>query len=275
MTIETETGTPTAANPNIEKMPGYQLLARMGKRVLRPGGRELTEELLAGIDIGQADHVVEFAPGMGATARLIFKRRPAGYVGVERDEHSAARFNATIGDNRYRCIASSAQISNLDDASADVVVGEALLTMQSDDNKQRILDETYRILRPGGRYGIHELCLQPEALDAETQSEIRGDLSRSIRVGARPLTVSDWRNLVESAGFEIRLESTVAMALLEPRRMIADEGLLRTARIVFNILRNRRARRRVLTIRRTFRRHADHVGAIGIVAAKPWPATEA
>ena len=275
MTIETETGTPTAANPNIEKMPGYQLLARMGKRVLRPGGRELTDELLAGIDIGRADHVVEFASGMGATARLIFKRRPAGYVGVERDEHSAARFNATIGDNRYRCIASSAQTSNLDDASADVVVGEALLTMQSDDNKKRILDETYRILRPGGRYGIHELCLQPEALDAESQSEIRGDLSRSIRVGARPLTVSDWRNLVESAGFEIRLESTVAMALLEPRRMIADEGLLRTARIAFNILRNRRARRRVLTIRRTFRRHADHLGAIGIVATKPWPATEA
>ena len=275
MTIETEDGTPTAASPNIEKMPGYQLLARMGKRVLRPGGRELTDELLGAIDIGQTDHVVEFAPGMGATARLIFKRRPFGYVGVERDEESAARFNATFGNDRYRCIASNAQTSNLDDASADVVVGEALLTMQSDDHKKRIIDETYRILRPGGRYGIHELCLQPEALDAETQSEIRGDLSRSIRVGARPLTVSDWRNLVESAGFEIRLESTVAMALLEPRRMIADEGLLRTARIAFNILRNRQARQRVLTIRRTFRRHADHLGAIGIVATKPWPATEA
>ena len=275
MTIETATNTPPAGSLNIEKMPGYQLLARMGKRVLRPGGRELTDELLAGLEIGQADHVVEFAPGMGATAQLILKRRPAGYVGVERDEHSAARFNATIGDNRYRCIVSSAQTSNLDDGSADVVVGEALLTMQSDNNKQRILDEAYRILRPGGRYGIHELCLQPETLNAETQRNIGGDLSRSIRVGARPLTVPDWRNLVEGAGFKIRLETTVAMALLEPRRMIADEGLLRTARVVFNILRNRQARRRVLTIRRTLRRHADHLTAIGIVATKPGPATEA
>ena len=33
--------------PPTEKMPGHWLLARMGKRVLRPGGIELTSQLLA------------------------------------------------------------------------------------------------------------------------------------------------------------------------------------------------------------------------------------
>ena len=269
MTTDAGTGTPLAGNLNIEKMPGYWLLARMGKRVLRPGGRELTNELLTGLDIGPADHVVEFAPGMGATAKLILDRRPAGYTGVERDANAAARLNAAIHDSRHRCIVSSAQTSNLDGGSADVVVGEALLTMQSDENKRRILDETYRILRPGGRYGIHELCLQPENLDAETQKQVQGDLARSIRVGARPLTASDWRALLEGAGFEIRIESTVAMRLLEPRRLVEDEGLLRAARIVLNIMRRPQVRRRVLTMRRTFRQHADNLAAIGIVATKP------
>ena len=274
MTTDAGTGTPLAGNLNIEKMPGYWLLARMGKRVLRPGGRELTNELLTGLDIGPADQVVEFAPGMGATAQLILKRRPAGYTGVERDANAAARFNATVGDSRYRCIVTSAQTSNLDDGSADVVVGEALLTMQSDENKKRVLDEAYRILRPGGRYGVHELCLKPETLDADTQDEVRGDLARSIRVGARPLTASDWRALVEQAGFEVRLESTAAMRLLEPRRLLADEGLLRAVRIAVNIMRNPQARRRVLTMRRTFRRHANHLAAVGIVATKPWSTTQ-
>jgi hypothetical protein len=35
----------------VEKMPGHWLLARMGKRVLRPGGLELTQQLLAELSI--------------------------------------------------------------------------------------------------------------------------------------------------------------------------------------------------------------------------------
>lgn len=44
------------AQRKTEDMPGHWLLARLGKRVLRPGGRELTEQLLddaqlSGIDV--------------------------------------------------------------------------------------------------------------------------------------------------------------------------------------------------------------------------------
>ena len=271
MTSDEETGTTSFSSTNIDKMPGYVLLARLGKRVLRPGGRELTRVVLDGLNISSADHVVEFAPGLGATAQLIFRSRPAGYVGVERDEQAAAAFNARIVDSRYRCIVSSAQNSDLGDGSADVVMGEAMLSMQSDDNKRRIIDEAYRILRPGGRYGIHELCLRPEDLGSEIRSRVRNDLSRAIRVGARPLTSPDWRALLEEAGFEIRQESTVAQRLLEPRRLIGDEGPLRAAKVVCNVLRSRKARKRIITMRRTFRRHADHLAAIGIVAVKPLP----
>ena len=34
------------SGPPPEKMPGHWLLARLGKRVLRPGGLELTQRLL-------------------------------------------------------------------------------------------------------------------------------------------------------------------------------------------------------------------------------------
>ena len=271
MSTDTEAGTAAFASTNIDTMPGYVLLARMGKRVLRPGGRELTKEVLDELAISGADQVVEFAPGLGATAQLILRSRPAGYLGVERDEQAAAALNARIVDNRYHVLVSSAQKSNLADCSADVVMGEAMLSMQSDDNKKRIIDEAFRILRPGGRYGIHELCLKPGDLDTEIQSQVQGDLSRAIRVGARPMTPPDWRALLEEAGFEIRHESTVPQRLLEPRRLIQDEGLLRAARVICNVLRSRQARKRVITMRKTFRRHADHLAAIGIVANKPWP----
>src|SRR6476660_1684537 len=50
--------------------PGHWLLARLGKRVLRPGGRQLTNRMIEALNIGPSDAVVEFAPGLGETARL-------------------------------------------------------------------------------------------------------------------------------------------------------------------------------------------------------------
>ena len=57
-----------------EKMPGHWLLARLGKRVLRPGGRQLTHRMIEALSIGPSDAVIEFAPGLGETARLALRQ---------------------------------------------------------------------------------------------------------------------------------------------------------------------------------------------------------
>ncbi len=72
-----------------EKMPGHWVLARLGKRVLRPGGMQLTRKMLEALRIERDDDVVEFAPGMGVTARLTIELNPKSYTGVERDEVAA------------------------------------------------------------------------------------------------------------------------------------------------------------------------------------------
>lgn len=51
-------------------LPGHWLLARLGKRVLRPGGAGMTTRLLVDAGIEGSD-VVELAPGLGRTAREI------------------------------------------------------------------------------------------------------------------------------------------------------------------------------------------------------------
>src|SRR5688500_17534028 len=73
----------------IQKMPGHWVLARLGKRVLRPGGMELTRRMLKALQISAKDEVVEFAPGMGITAQLTLRASPASYTAVERDEAAA------------------------------------------------------------------------------------------------------------------------------------------------------------------------------------------
>ena len=70
-------------------MPVYWMLARIGKRVLRPGGRRLIRSLLGALHITPADVVVELAPGLGMTTQLIPGEKPRAYTGFERDQHAA------------------------------------------------------------------------------------------------------------------------------------------------------------------------------------------
>ena len=252
-----------------EKMPGHWLLAKMGKRVLRPGGLELTHRLLHSLGIGVSDTVVEFAPGLGVTARLTLARNPRSYTAIERDRDAAATVNRYLSGPNQRCLIGTAEETGLVASSASVVYGEAMLSMQLANAKSRIVAEAARLLTPGGRYGIHELCLVPDEIDSQIRDAIAHDLSEQIHVGVRPLTVQEWRELLATAGLTVVSEQLAPMHLLEPARLVRDEGLLRAIRFIWNVALHGEARRRVLAMRRLFRRYHGHLGAIALVATKP------
>lgn len=249
-----------------QPVQGHRLLARLGKRVLRPGGVELTRVLLALADVADAD-VVELAPGLGRTAAEIIERRPRSYRGVDRSVESALTVGPIVAGHGDVRVGDAAD-TGLPDASADVVLGEAMLTMQGDKAKDGIVAEAARLLRPGGRYAIHELALTPDALDGEAQVDVRQALARSIKVNARPLTSAGWQGLLTRHGLVVDSVRTAPMALLQPRRIVADEGFLGALRFARNLLIRRDDRRRVAAMRRAFRRNGDHLIAIAIVARK-------
>lgn len=255
------------ADLDVTRMPGHWLLARLGKRVLRPGGRELTERMLGDLAISPGDDVLEFAPGLGVTARCALAARPASYTGVERAPEAAAIVRGYLPASG-RCVVGHAEETGLPSGSATVVYGEAMLTMQTARGKVRIVNEARRLLREGGRYGIHELALTPDTLDEGLKAGIERELSQAIHVGARPLTESEWRQLLADQGFAVTTMSTAPMHLLEIRRMVQDEGILGVLRIAWNVLCDRQARARVLEMRRVFRKHARHLSAIAIVATR-------
>ncbi len=251
------------------KMPGHWLLARLGKRVLRPGGLELTRCMLDGLSIQADDDVVEFAPGLGVTARLTLARKPRSYIAIESDEDAARIVRRYLQGLGRDCLIASAEETGLANAQASVVYGEAMLTMQSQRQKSTIIAEAARLLRPGGRYGIHELCLVPDELPQQTRDLIERDLATTIRVGARPLTSQQWSALLTEQGFNITRCATVPMHLLELPRLIQDEGLWRVSLIASRLLRDADARSRLLAMKKVFRKHGSHLRGIIIIGRKP------
>lgn len=230
--------------------------------------------MMAALAIGSNDDIVEFAPGLGATARMALQKQPRGYIGIERDQAASQLTREALGhqaneETRVECQVGKASETGLAAASSSVVYGEAMLTMQTATQKAAIIGEAFRILKPGGRYGIHELGVTPDDLSDAEKARLQRALSGAIRVGARPLTQPEWRKVLMQQGFDVAEQMTARMHLLEPRRMVQDEGVGRTLRIAFNIARAPAARKRVLAMRKVFRDNQRHLCATMIIARKP------
>jgi SAM-dependent methyltransferase len=254
---------------DIAEQPAHWVLAELGKQVLRPGGKELTLALVDALGIGPTDDVVEFAPGVGFTAERVLDRDPNSYTAVELSRAAAADLERRLGGPDRDIVVGNAANTELADGVADVVYGEAMLTMHPDEGKTSIIEEAHRLLRSGGRYGVHELGLAPDGLDEATKATIRAELAEATKVNARPRTSAEWVATLEAAGFEVVWQATAPMRLLEPRRMIDDEGLVGALRFGLNVLTNADARQRVRHLRRTFARHAEQMNATAVVVEKP------
>ena len=255
--------------PEASRMQGHWLLARLGKRVLRPGGIDLTRRMLAAAKLEPGERVVELGPGVGRTAELLLARHPSSYHGVDPNPEGRKQVAAVLERHPgAEYVVADAAATGLPAASADLVVGEAMLTIQSDEHKREIVAEAVRLLAPGGRYAIHELALRGDRSPAELEAA-RKELSRTIRVGPRPLPLEAWTDLLTDAGLVVEWTGTAPMHLLEPGRLVQDEGLLGAARFWRNVRRTPGARDRVRAMRQAFQLQGELLSAVGMVARRP------
>ncbi len=251
-----------------DRMPGHWLLARLGKRVLRPGGVELTTKLLGAVAVGPTDDVLEVAPGLGATTRLLLEPGPASYTGVDRDPEAADLVATMLDGPNRRTVNASATDTGLPDASADVVFGEAYLTMQPDSLKRKAVAELARLLRPGGRFALHEIAYRHDDAAEEVREAVKEDLTTTIKVAVNPMTVAGWKQLLVDHGLEVQECFVAPLHLLEPRRVIADEGFGGALRFASRVARDGKARRRVLAMRDSMASHEGDIQAVGLMATK-------
>lgn len=254
---------------DIEKAKGHLLLAQMGKKVLRPGGKELTQSLITDLKISSEDKVVEFAPGLGYTASLILAKKPKSYIGVDQDKTMLTQLQKKFPGANKQFLMGDAAKTGLSSETVHKVIGEAMLSMQSPNQKTGIIKEANRVLKSGGLYGIHELSLDND-LSNSFRAEIQKEFSLNLKVNARPLTKQEWIEILESEGFGVHKIRTSPMHLLEPKRLIADEGFFGSLKIGYNVLTHPEAKKRILGMRNAFKKYQQHISAISIVAQKKY-----
>ncbi|MGB3535218.1 MAG: class I SAM-dependent methyltransferase [Microcoleaceae cyanobacterium] len=245
---------------NFATAPGHQILAAAGKKILRPGGKAATEQLFTWANFQPGETVLELAASFGESAIALAKRFNVCVVGVEKNPDSVAKARENIKaaglEDRVRMIEGDIfQLEKITD-QFDYVLAEAILTMQSDIGKAKILSAIKDHLKPGGQFLSHEMLVRSNA------SEVRKSLSATIRVNANPLNLSEWETLVTEAGLSLQHQQTGTMGLLNLGQILRDEGLFGTVKITWNVLTHPHLRSRVLQMRRNFQAMQNHIGYI-------------
>ncbi|MEO8908487.1 MAG: hypothetical protein ABI310_10525 [Microbacteriaceae bacterium] len=250
----------------LARMPAHWMLGRLGKKVMRPGGLEPSLHMLDALAIGPDDDVVDMWPGLGVTTQRTLAAHPRSYTAIERGAAEAARVRKVLTTDDQRCLVEPAHKTSLADGAASVVYGEALLTLEPAKRKVATVAEAARLLRAGGRYGIHELLLTPNSLPEAAKDDIERTLTTVLHVLARPLTIDEWRRQLEDGGFEVEFVETGPMLLLDIPTFLSDEGLWGSTAFTARCLAHPSVLPRIVEMWNVFRRYRDNIGAIVMVA---------
>ncbi|MDQ6836151.1 MAG: arsenite methyltransferase, partial [Actinomycetota bacterium] len=177
-------------------------------------------------DLHEGETVLDLGSGAGADV-LISARRvgPAGRViGVDMTDEmlGLARQNAAeAGVENVEFVKGYLEELPLPDASVDVVLSNCVINLAAD--KQRVLREAARVLRPGGRFAVSDV-IADQAMDEAT----RADMAGWTGCIAGALTEPEFRAALLSAGLEAtevrethRVHEYAAAAIIRARKPTA------------------------------------------------------
>jgi predicted O-methyltransferase YrrM len=253
---------------NLNSAPGHQVLAAAGKKILRPGGRAATQQLLEWANFKSGETVLELAASFGESAIALAKQFGVRVVGVEKNPDSVVRARANIQAAGVAHLVEviEGDIFQLDAISEqfDYVFAEAILTMQSPPGKVKLLRSIHDRLKPGGRFLSHELLVI-----GDRETEIHQSLAQSIRVNSTPLTEAHWIEACNTAELSVLQQQTGAMGLLNPARIVEDEGWSNAAKFFWKVLTQAQLRQRILSMRQIFQQYKSELGYIVFIAERP------
>jgi len=206
--------------PDVARLDPYAFLAVLGKRVIHPGGRRATDEVIGFAGFAAGQRVLDIGCGVATTAIEVARRYAATVTAADISPLMLARARASVtrAGLTDRVSVEEADILALPypEASFERVVAEAV-TMFVD--RPRAAAELVRVCTPGGRVLATEFCWRRPPTAAAREIFL-GQVCPGLQFD----TVEEWTSLYETAGLTDLRVATGPFDMMTPRGFLADEG---------------------------------------------------
>jgi arsenite methyltransferase len=107
----------------------------------------------------------------------------------------------------------------LPDSTVDVIISNCVINLSGD--KDRVMRDAFRVLKPGGRLAISDVVIR-----GEVPSEVRRSMELWVGCIAGALEESEYREKLRAAGFEaVDVEPTRVYQVEEARDFLSSAGL--------------------------------------------------
>jgi arsenite methyltransferase len=191
------------------------------------------EALLASLGCGNPTALAELNPGevvldlgSGGGIDVLLSARRVGPSGKAYGLDMTDEMLALANENKRKAGAENVEflkgeIENipLPDASVDVIISNCVINLSAD--KDRVLSEAFRVLKPGGRFAISDVVTRGEIMP-----EIRQSVLLWVGCVAGALDENEYREKLARAGFEqIQLEPTRIYRVEDARELLAGQNI--------------------------------------------------
>ena len=168
------------------------------------------------IDLAEGQTVLDLGSGGGIDVLLSARR--VGPTGKAYGLDMTDEMLALARENQRRAGATNVEFLKgeieaipLPDRSVDVVISNCVINLSSD--KDRVLREAFRVLKPGGRFAVSDVVVR-----GDVPAEIRRSMELWVGCVAGALEESEYRARLEAAGFvDVTVEPGASMTRRRPR----------------------------------------------------------
>lgn len=191
------------------------------------------EAVTASLGCGNPTALAQLQPGQtvldlgsGGGIDVLLSARRVGATGKAYGLDMTDEMLALARDNQKKAGIENAEflkgeIENipLPDHAVDVIVSNCVINLSGD--KDRVLREAFRVLRPGGRLAISDVVVR-----GEVPAEIRRSVELWVGCVAGALEENEYREKLAHAGFvDIGVEPTRTYQVDEARDFLAAQGI--------------------------------------------------
>jgi arsenite methyltransferase len=175
-------------------------------------------------DLNPGETVLDLGSGGGIDVLLSARRvGPSGKAyGLDMTDEmlALARENQRkAGVDNVQFLKGEIENIPLPDNSVDVIISNCVINLSAD--KDRVLREAFRVLKPGGRFAVSDVVVS-----GEVPPEIRSNVELWIGCIAGALRDTEYESKLALAGFEdISIEPTRIYDVEDARQILAEQGI--------------------------------------------------